>query len=282
MSLTLARNFLKSFPVLYRWRMRQKALLVPLTAHYPYEIEARIIRDIVPTGKAFFDIGAHDGFYGVLVEDILGSMNVYSFEPIPRTLQLLKQRRRSDRIFQLALSNQIGEQQIRIPSIEGQPFTTRATLETTVRELGETGHEVLMIETTTVDRFLAQRSDLALGFIKIDVEGHELAVLEGAQNTLKQAEPALMIEMEQRHHAQPLEQAFAYVEHLGYQGYYVDPTTLTLRQLSTFIPAQDQALENHKSGRYIQNFLFFPLNQASEFVQRTEVALQRERSRSSW
>jgi FkbM family methyltransferase len=36
-------------------------------------------------------------------------------------------------------------------------------------------------------------------FIKIDVEGHELAVLEGAQALLARARPVLMMEMEDRH-----------------------------------------------------------------------------------
>jgi FkbM family methyltransferase len=39
-----------------------------------------------------------------------------------------------------------------------------------------------------------------VGFLKIDVEGHEEAVLAGASRTLKQSMPAVLVEVEERHH----------------------------------------------------------------------------------
>ena len=38
-----------------------------------------------------------------------------------------------------------------------------------------------------------------IGFIKIDVEGHELDVLRGAEVTLRRDQPNLLIEIENRH-----------------------------------------------------------------------------------
>jgi FkbM family methyltransferase len=40
-----------------------------------------------------------------------------------------------------------------------------------------------------------------VGFIKIDVEGHEIAVFEGAQRMLNEHKPILLIESERRHNA---------------------------------------------------------------------------------
>ena len=39
-----------------------------------------------------------------------------------------------------------------------------------------------------------------VGLIKIDVEGHELAVLHGAADTLTRNRPAVVVEAEERHH----------------------------------------------------------------------------------
>jgi FkbM family methyltransferase len=42
-----------------------------------------------------------------------------------------------------------------------------------------------------------------VGFIKIDVEGHELAVINGATTLLTTQRPLLLIEIEARHHRLP-------------------------------------------------------------------------------
>ncbi|MGO8126768.1 FkbM family methyltransferase, partial [Rhizobium ruizarguesonis] len=46
-----------------------------------------------------------------------------------------------------------------------------------------------------------------LGFIKIDVEGHELKVLKGSQAILNRDHPNLLIEAEDRHRPEPTNQA---------------------------------------------------------------------------
>jgi FkbM family methyltransferase len=51
------------------------------------------------------------------------------------------------------------------------------------------------VETKTLDSF--QFSNISM--IKIDVEGHEEAVIEGAQETIKRNRPAFIIESENRH-----------------------------------------------------------------------------------
>lgn len=65
-----------------------------------------------------------------------------------------------------------------------------------------------------------------VSFIKCDVEGHELAVLRGAAQTLKSG-PPLLIEVEQRHHDTPLEEVFGHLLDLG--EVYAVSTAVSLR-----------------------------------------------------
>ena len=50
------------------------------------------------------------------------------------------------------------------------------------------------VQTRTLDSFSFHN----VGFIKIDIEGHELAVISGARNTIEQSRPAFLIECEER------------------------------------------------------------------------------------
>lgn len=53
-------------------------------------------------------------------------------------------------------------------------------------------------------------------FIKLDIEGHELAALRGAEHTIRRDLPVLLIELEARH--QPVEQVITLLRDWGYLG----------------------------------------------------------------
>lgn len=61
-----------------------------------------------------------------------------------------------------------------------------------------------------------------VGFIKIDVEGHELAVLRGASKTIEREQPNLMVEVEGNDDRDDLIDAVIdYFRQRSYTGHYV-------------------------------------------------------------
>src|SRR5690606_34137038 len=60
-----------------------------------------------------------------------------------------------------------------------------------------------------------------VGFLKIDVEGHERAALEGAAELLRRDRPRLLLEAEQRHLDEPLSSLFEHVLGQGYEGWFL-------------------------------------------------------------
>ena len=58
-----------------------------------------------------------------------------------------------------------------------------------------------------------------VGFIKIDVEGHELKVLEGAEAILHRDRPNLLIEAEDRHRPNAVGSVIDYLKPFGYSVY---------------------------------------------------------------
>ena len=64
------------------------------------------------------------------------------------------------------------------------------------------------------------RFENKIGFIKIDVEGHELEVIQGALNTIKENQPVLLIEIEERHSKRKVFDSIKYIKNIGYNCYF--------------------------------------------------------------
>ncbi len=85
-----------------------------------------------------------------------------------------------------------------------------------------------------------------IGFIKIDVEGHEYEVIEGGKQTILENKPILLIEIEKRHSNRSVDSSINYINKLGYKSYYVKNNELLLSDT-----LQDKAKE--------QNYYFLPI-----------------------
>src|SRR5947209_3295951 len=80
-----------------------------------------------------------------------------------------------------------------------------------------------------------------VGFIKIDVEGHEHSVLQGAQRTIERCRPRVLIEAEERHAPGSVRRIQAFFRRFGYRGYFVFHRQLA--PIERFDPARMQRSE---------------------------------------
>ena len=86
-----------------------------------------------------------------------------------------------------------------------------------------------------------------ISFIKIDVEGHEIQVINGAKNLIKKFKPNLMIEIEERHSKNNLDETISYICSFGYQVFCLRNKKLVL-------------LNNIDNYTQFNNFVFRPLS----------------------
>ena len=70
-----------------------------------------------------------------------------------------------------------------------------------------------------------------ISFIKVDVEGHELAVIRGAENTIKKNKPILLVEIEERHSQKKVSETLDYINSLGYISYFYENELLKTSSL---------------------------------------------------
>jgi FkbM family methyltransferase len=100
-----------------------------------------------------------------------------------------------------------------------------------------------------------------IGFVKIDVEGHELSVLKGATKLLARDAPTLLIEVEERHRENAIASVRDFLENYNYMGFFL--LDGKLQPIRRFDAAAYQNPDNlsQRGGKehrlpYINNLLF--------------------------
>jgi FkbM family methyltransferase len=130
-----------------------------------------------------FDIGANHGFY---VERMaLQGHKVYAFEPHPDNIHILTEKFGTSEdvvVVPLALSNYTGEAGLYVAGNPGGHSISKA-----VSDIGTWGHAKTPhpVACMTIDDFVNTENISNLISMKIDVEGAEEYVLDGAYNTLR-------------------------------------------------------------------------------------------------
>jgi FkbM family methyltransferase len=157
---------------------------------------ADLITSLVPPGRNAVDVGANRGVYAYWIAKRATAVD--AFEPQPDLARYIRRARlRNVRVHEIALSDQAGTAQMLVPSSDdGLARLASPDADSPVPaqvELGATTK--LSVKTLTLDSFRLPD----VGFLKIDVEGHELAVLRGADDTIATSRPVVFIECEARH-----------------------------------------------------------------------------------
>ncbi|RYY96073.1 MAG: FkbM family methyltransferase [Chitinophagaceae bacterium] len=205
-------------------------------------------------GDCALDVGAHKGAYTYWMLKAVGPQGrVVAFEPQPAGTVLLRALfGRNVTVEQLGLSDRNGQHFFYI-----QPQKGKVSYEASLADKYSDSEEQV-IETSTLDHYCAQHH-LKPSLIKIDVEGHELEVLQGGARTLAEHRPRLLIEIEERHiGAERMEAIFALLRDSGYTGHFFSEGRRL--PLSEFRAAVHQAPDQLAGtpGKYINNFIFEP------------------------
>lgn len=242
----------------FSWPEKLKSSFIPpklytrhlLRKHLKYgESELNFLPFLVDQNKAAIDIGANKGIYTQALSELVSE--VHSFEPNPKIYNILNAGSATNTTTHpVALSNVSHSTELLIPyNQKRKTYSNQGASLSRVKVSG--AHKTIQVATRTLDSY--EYEDI--GFIKIDVEGHELAVLEGAKNTLSKNRPTLMIELEERHTGLNIKELIGHVESYGYASYF-----LRNKQLKAF-EFLDPLLEHQAISypeRYVFNFIFLP------------------------
>jgi len=217
-----------------------------------YEKELSIIGRFADKSKDAIDVGVYRGVYSYKLAQNFNL--VHSFEPNPLLYPYLNKNLKkiisNIDLYNLALSDVNGETILKLP------LRSKSFFKNNIEELYQLGaasihpnnkfdnFKEVKVKMKKLDDI---KIDKKIGFIKIDVEGHELEVIEGAKNTIINDMPILLIEIEKRHTKKPVEKSIAHIKKIGYECFF-----LKKKELILVDKLQDKQLEN--------NYYFLPKN----------------------
>ena len=232
---------------------------VPFRAYYRYrsyrymkyiDPEMGLLPFLVDRSRLSLDVGANVGLFTYYLARY--SPHVHAFEPNPLPFDVLKSVADSNvTLHHMALTDHSGDVELVVPRGRKGWTNNGASLE------HEHKGEFALVKVP--GRRIDDLGLTGIGFIKIDVEGHEHAVLKGALDVLRRDRPNLFIENEYAHAGTAAQGVFDLLRGLDYDGFFLEDGVL--RNLSKFSFEEYQIAPRANPGkgkRYVKNFVFLP------------------------
>ncbi|TCH99753.1 FkbM family methyltransferase [Roseococcus sp. SYP-B2431] len=223
------------------------------------------------------DIGAHDGLL-TLPFARLPDSRVHAFEPLPAAMARLRDRLVAEHggvpphvvLHEEALGAAPGEAVLTLPVLDGVRQEQWASIAKSYAEHASVGTESHRVKVVTLDG-LGLRGVTA---VKLDAEGAEQEVLEGARATLTRCRPILSVEIEERHRPGSTRDVPALLAQLGYEGWYWHAGWHPLADFdaATMQVASSDPAVFGASDPYVFSFYFFPVEAAASCLARLRAA----------
>lgn len=157
-----------------------------------------LVIDLLRPGDTVIDAGANAGYYSVLANAVMnGTGQIFAFEPNPVIFtkfmkNIVVNKAAAIRAFNVALSDRTGTAELLVNADDSG--LSRIVGAAGDGEAGDGGAAVtLTCATMTLDDVWRNFELNEVRLLKIDVEGHEKALLQGAANMLRRRVPEYVI-----------------------------------------------------------------------------------------
>ena len=192
--------------------------------YFGFELnEIGFIKKYLKNGDTFFDIGANIGLYTLHASKIIGNNGkVFAFEPTLGTFERLKQNIHLNELsnvkyYNIGLSNQKTILDLYV-SNDGHDAWNSFALTDFLKE-----SDTIKVEVDTIDTFIIENKIGKIDLIKLDVEGWEKYVLQGASELLSRDDsPVMMVEFTETNAFAAgyyLGEVYDFIEDFGYRWY---------------------------------------------------------------
>jgi len=183
-----------------------------------------LLKKELKSGMTFIDVGANIGEITMVAAQCVGSSGrVVAFEPVSAISKRLVDHAEINGLSQIVVRREaLGRNRGRMPIYASCGQYVPDEHEGLASLYGECeGQEPIeYVDVIALDDMVASLSLSRVDLIKIDIEGGELACLEGAESVLRHFRPMLIVEIQEfsaRKAGWNLEELFRYLQGLGYE-----------------------------------------------------------------
>ncbi len=213
-----------------------KELPFSFTMNQKYDVQTReVIKRVCLTDSNCIAIGCHKGEVLDIILKQSPKGSHFAFEPIPVLFDQLNEKYVNCHVYQIALSNK--EEETTFNYVVSNPSYSGL-----IKRAYDRKHEVdtsIMVKTAKLDVIIPDKMDI--DFIKIDVEGGELLVLEGAVETIQRCKPVIIFEQgigASEYYASTPDKVFALLTNCGLKistmkGWLEGKSEMTLKEYQT-------------------------------------------------
>ncbi len=188
-----------------------------------------ILKNFIPENGIVIDVGGHAGQFAKLFSRIATRGHVFTFEPGHYALSILRSAIKYNflnnvTIIPLGLSDKCKSQSLAVPIKNSGVVRFGLSSFGQIDDTQAYEHET--VKTTTLDKFCSEHRLERLDFIKADIEGWELRMLEGGCKSLSKYHPAIMIEVSQQHlnrAGDSVQKLWEFMQTLNYRPYITNP-----------------------------------------------------------
>lgn len=176
--------------------------------------------------SVIFDIGGNIGYFSLYMANKFQNACFYTFEPIPKTYEYLKENLKENNTqninaYNMGLTNEKQTMEMF--------YNPKGCGGSSLKNICEENYiEKIICEFSTLDDFVKENNITSIDVIKCDVEGAEKFVFEGGLETLKKFKPVIFTEMLRKWSAKfnyHPNDIIALLSPLGYKCFAISETT---------------------------------------------------------
>lgn len=241
-----------------RYALTPQRLYARYRAHrysHKTEPELNVLPHLIDPERVSVDAGANRGSYTYFLSGI--TKHVYAYEPNPSMRKLLQRSAAKNvTVSEVALSDRAGEAEFAVPKFDKSFGNNAGSLE--IGQL-ETNHADL-VRFTVPTRRLDDENLTDVGFIKLDVEGHERQVLLGAEKLIARDRPVLLMEIIESYLDHAATESIQFVEQLGYQCFVLLDKRLVDYSMLASHEDPGNGWDRYRPAHRSNNFIFLPVD----------------------
>jgi FkbM family methyltransferase len=195
-----------------RMRIRMPDDKLYWTGTWENDVTLRMV-ELVRSGSVCYDIGGHRGFMAGIMA-LRGARTVYCFEPNPDNAREVQELARLNPHLNIVLMACAVGAQDGVACFSVMPQSSMGKLATSTFQFGAEHTGEIEVQVRSLDSLVLAGEIEPPAFVKIDIEGAELAALQGAAALIKRHRPRLLIEV---HSFELVEGCRSWLSERGYE-----------------------------------------------------------------